>query len=208
MSCAPIYQTEATGPLPKLNDRTATTRSSLLPAFTQQTQPASSAVVLSYTLLGKDHRGRGARQLRLSSIFWILSKPASVCSPRLWCARGVSRATHCKTTAGKVRVQGTCQQTHKWLIYLSLSSTDDISKPTHTVAHRLLIKNIPQNRRRRRHYTQNRKGIPSRYSSYTVISSQFPIRGCFLLTPQHLFWVKLMGNVWDIHACYYKRWYD
>lgn len=78
---------------------------SLLPAFAQQAQAASSAVVLSYTLLGKDHRGRGARQLRVSSIFWILSKPASVCSPRLWFAMGVSRATHhCKTTAGKVRV--------------------------------------------------------------------------------------------------------
>lgn len=110
MSRAPIYQIEATGLLPKHSDRKDKAYLSPFPALAQCAQPASSAVVLSYMLLGKYHRGRGARQLRVKSSFWILSKPVSVCFPCLWCTTGLSRATHCKTTAEKVRVQRTCQQ--------------------------------------------------------------------------------------------------
>lgn len=209
MSCAPIYQIKATGLLPKQGGRMATACLSLLPAFAQQAQPASSAVVFSYILLGKDHRGRGARQLRVSSIFWILSKPTSVCSPRLWFARGVSWATHCKTTTGKVRVYGDLstypQMTHPSLhLIMQLMTRVNKFTPWHT---QLLIKNIPQNRRRGRHYTQTQKGIPSWYSSYMVIWSQFPIRHYLLLTSQKIFWVKLRGNVY-IQACYYKCQYD
>lgn len=204
MSCAPIYQIETTGLLPKHSGRMATTRLSLLPAFMQQAQPASSAVVLSYMLLGKDHRGRGSQTIKTELNLFGFS--VNQCDLPVCGSPEVSvEPLIVKPQLERLECRGLVtnpQMTHLSL-HLIIQAMTWVNKlsPWHT---QLLIKNIPQNSRKRRHYTQNRKGIPSQYSRYKVTSFQFPIRHRLLLTSQNVFWVNLRGNVWDGHASYYK----
>lgn len=135
MSCAPIYQIEATGLLPKHSGRMATMRLSLLPAFMQQTQPASSAVVLSYMLLGKDHRGRGSQTIKTElnlSGFSVNQCDLPICG-----APEVSvEPLIVKPQLERLECRGLVNKpTNDSSISPSHHTSDDMSKQTLTVAH-------------------------------------------------------------------------
>lgn len=207
MSCGRVYQIEATGLLPKHSDRQqARARLSPLPVFAQRAQFASSAVVVSYTLLGKkDHGVRGAGQLRPSSIFRILSKPASSEISPFVVHQGVSAETFIvKPQLERLDCGG----------LVNKATNDSSVSPPHHAADDM-GKKKPLTVPYQKHSTEGgcisahkiERESRSRNSSYTMISSQFPIRRHAVLTSLNVFSVALSVKVQNIQARYCKCWF-